>query len=486
MAAVPRVLVCGAGLTGLTAAWHLRRSGIDVTVLEASDVVGGVVQTVRRDGYLVERGPNSCTLTPNLAALVESLQLTPMLRPAAPQAQRRYIVRGGVPIVVPSSPGAMLRSPLFGLAAKLRLLREPFIARRQATEDESVADFVTRRLGSEPLDYAVDPFVSGVYAGDPAHLSVRHAFPRLAALEREHGSLLRGMLAAGRKARVARSAGDAAAGRHTMVSFTDGMATLPITLADRLGREHIMTGTRVMSIASQRSGVEVTVERNGARVTLHADLVISTLPLHALDSITLPPAAQVSRAALQRVHYPPVASLALGMRRADVAHALDGFGMLIPSRERRKTLGVLFSSTLFEHRALDGNVLLTCFLGGTRHPELGLASTDALLDVVQPELAALLGVSGAPKFVEHTTWPRAIPQYDVGHDEVVRAAEALEALVPGLMVDGQFRRGVSVGDCIAGGAQIAARALTAATAAAAARLASDDDAGQAHEAIAIG
>ncbi len=486
MAAVPHVLVCGAGLTGLTTAWHLRRRGIEVTVLEASDTVGGVVQSVRRDGYLVERGPNSCTLTPGLAALVESLALTPMLRPAAPQAQRRYIVRDGVPLEVPSSPGALARSPLFSLSAKVRLLREPFISRRLDAGDESVADFVTRRLGREPLEWAVDPFVSGVYAGDPARLSVRHAFPRLAALEREHGSLFKGMLAAGRKARVARGAGDAAAGRHTMVSFTDGMATLPLALAESIGRERIHTLTRVVGITSREYGVDVTVERDGERQLLHADLVISTLPLHALSAITLPPGAHSALAPLQRVPYPPVASLALGLRRADVAHALDGFGMLVPSREQRKTLGVLFSSTLFERRAPDGHVLLTCFLGGIRHPELGVASTSTLLDVVQPELATLLGVSGAPKFVEHTVWPRAIPQYDLGHDDVLRAADALEGLVPGLMVDGQFRRGVSVGDCITGGEEIATRAATVASAVAASRPASGDAAGRAHEAIALG
>ena len=486
MDGMPRVLVCGAGLTGLTTAWHLQRGGAEVTVLEADDTVGGVVQSVRRDGYLVERGPNSCTLTPGLAALVESLALTPMLRPAAPQAQRRYIVRNGVPLVVPTSPGAMAGSRLFSLAAKLRLLREPFIARRSEDDDESVADFVRRRLGDEALDWAVDPFVSGVYAGDPERLSVRHAFPRLAALEREHGSLVRGMIAAGRKARVARSAGDAATGRHTMVSFIDGMATLPIALADRIGRERVLTGTRVIAITPRNGGVDVTMQRGDTRQTMHADLVISTLPLHALGAIALPPDAGSAVAQLQGVHYPPVASLALGWRRADVAHALDGFGMLVPSRERRQTLGVLFSSTLFEQRAPDGFVLLTCFLGGTKHPELGVASTSTLLEAVQPELATLLGVSGRPTFVEHTVWPRAIPQYAPGHDANLRAAESLEIIVPGLMVDGQFRHGVSVGDCILGGERIAARALPAATAAAAVRVATTGDAaGMAHEPIAL-
>jgi oxygen-dependent protoporphyrinogen oxidase len=281
-------------------------------------------------------------------------------------------------------------------------------------------------------------------------------------MEREHGSLLRAMMAAGRKARVARSAGDATS-RHTMVSFTNGLHTLPAALAAAIGSDAIRLRSRVIQIESTDAGVVVTLEHGDGRYTIAADAVVSTLPLHALARIELPSDADAALDQLQRVPYPAVASLALGFRRADVAHALDGFGCLVPSREGRRLLGVLFSSTLFEGRAPEGYVLLTCFLGGTRHPALGTADTHTLLEAVEPELAALFGIAGVPKFVEHTVWPRAIPQYNVGHDANIRAAEALEMIVPGLLVDGQFRRGVSVGDCVAAGAAIAGRAATVAT-----------------------
>ena len=208
----------------------------------------------------------------------------------------------------------------------------------------------------------------------------------------------------------------------------------------------------------------VTIERDGDHIALRADAVVSTLPMHAFTSIALPASTRAPLAQLATLPYPPVASLALGFRRADVSHALDGFGCLIPSAEKRSTLGILFSSTLFEGRAPDGYVLLTCFLGGVRHPELGTLGTAALVERVEPELAALLGVTGVPKFVQHTSWPHAIPQYNVGHDAHGRAADAIETAVPGLLVDGQFRRGVSVGDCIAAGQRIASRALTVARA----------------------
>lgn len=455
----PHAIVCGAGLTGLTTAWQLRRQGLDVTVLEADDAVGGVVQSIRRDGYLVELGPNSCTLTTELAELVDAVGLTATLRVAAPQAQRRYIVRNGRPLAVPSSPGALLRSPLFSLAGKLRMLAEPLIGRRIDSSDESVADFIRRRLGSEPLAWAVDPFVSGVYAGDPARLSVRHAFPRLAAMEREHGSLLRGMIAGARRSRVARGQPGLVATRHTMVSFADGIHTLPRAIAESIGSANVQLSTRVIAIERHADGCHVTVEQNGARRTLVADVAIVTVPLHALPRIDLPAAPRGALQQLATLEYPPVVSLALGFRRADVAHALDGFGCLIPSAERRQTLGVLFSSTLFDGRAPDDHVLLTCFIGGVRHAELGAASTDSLLQIVRKDLADLLGVQGAPTFVQRTSWPTAIPQYALGHDAMAHAAEAIEASVPGLILDGQFRRGVSVGDCIAAGGTLAARAV---------------------------
>ena len=459
MEPVPHVIVCGAGLTGLATAWHLRRSGADVTVLDVADTVGGVVQSTRRDGYLVEQGPNSCTLTNELSAMVDALHLRPLLQFAAPQATRRYIVRNGRALAVPMSPLAMLRSPLFSFGAKLRVLREPFVARRTAVSDESVADFVTRRLGEQPLTWAVDPFVSGVYAGDPAQLSVRHAFPRLAALEREHGSLFRGAIAGARKSRAALDEAGVAPRRHTMVSFADGMSTLPLALANDIGSANVLRRTRVLSIADEDGRSAIVVERDGARRVIRADAVVSTLPLHALTKIDFGADALAALQQLSAVQYPPVVSLALGFRRADVVHPLDGFGCLVPSAEHRRILGVLFSSTLFDGRAREGHVLLTCFLGGARQPEIAALDTTALTELIQPELAALLGVSGAPKFVQHTVWPHAIPQYNLGHDSVSRAAETIESLVPGVVVDGQFRRGVSVGDCIAAGGTIATRVL---------------------------
>jgi oxygen-dependent protoporphyrinogen oxidase len=451
------VLVVGAGLTGLTTAHHLRAAGHEVTVVDALPRPGGVMQSVARDGWLVERGPNSCMLTPDVAAIVDAAGCTPALLRADGAGSTRYIVRDGRPVPVPMSPPAMLSSPLFSFAGKLRVLREPFVGRRTAAGDESIADFVRRRLGREVLDWAIDPFVSGVYAGDPERLSVGHAFPRLVALEREHGSLIRGAIALARR-RGAQRATEAASGqRGAMISFRDGMQTLPLAIAASLG-PRVQCGTRLVSVAPRPAGgVAAIVERGGMRADLDVDAVVFTGPIHALDTVTLPARAQAPLGRVRALRYPAVASLALGFRRDDVAHPLDGFGCLVPSRERRALLGTLFSSTLFPGRAPAGHVLLTCFLGGMRRPDLGLAPTDDLLAQVLPELRSLLGVRAMPVFVEHTTWPRAIPQYELGHDAIVAAAESVEDAVPGLVLDGQFRRGVSVGDCVTAGATLSSR-----------------------------
>ena len=426
-------------------------------MVDAGDAPGGVMRSVARDGWLAERGPNSCMLTPDVAAMVDACGATPSLLRAAPAGHVRYIVRDGRPVALPMSPPAFLRTPLFGAAGKLRILREPFVARRTATGDESIADFVRRRLGPEVLDWAIDPFVSGVYAGDPERLSVGHAFPRLVALEREHGSLIRGAIAMARRRGTARTTEAASGQRGAMISFRGGMETFPAAIARTLG-PRVQCATRLVALAPRaEGGVRAVLERDGVRADVDADAVALTLPLHALAHVALPDAARAHVAALGACRYPAVHSLALGFRREQVAHPLDGFGMLVPRREGRTLLGTLFSSSLFPDRAPAGHVLLTCFVGGMRRPELADADTAALLPVLLAELDTLLGLRGAPVFVEHSAWANAIPQYELGHDAIVSAAEALEAVLPGVVLDGQFRRGVSVGDCVAAGAVVAAR-----------------------------
>jgi oxygen-dependent protoporphyrinogen oxidase len=484
------VAVIGAGVTGLVTAWELRRRGVHVTCHEAAPHAGGAIRTSHADGFLTEHGPNSFVTSAPVEALLDALDLQGDVVEANPAANRRYVVRGGVLHAFPLSPPAMLRTRLFSIPAKLRVLLEPLVRPRGGHEDESVASFVRRRLGREVLDYAVDPFISGIFAGDPESLSMAHAFPRVHALEREHGSLSKGLMAQRRAARRARqspvpargepaadgvpsrgagAARDAAAGprdasggpipapvRTRLISFLDGMQTLTDALAGALGNA-LETGCPVRSIHRQELRWMVESGPEGAARSRLVDAVVLATPAHGLAAMELPAALRRTSAVIERVEYPPVSTLTLGFRRADVAHPLDGFGMLVPGVEGRSLLGALFSSSLFEGRAPDGHVAITCFVGGARHPALAREATDALVGRVLRDLRALLGVRGDPVFVRHVYWPRAIPQYTVGYGAIKEAAEATERAHPGLWLTGNYRFGVSVGDCVQSGRQVAER-----------------------------
>lgn len=446
-----QVGVIGAGITGLSAAMELRARGAQVTVFEASDRVGGVITTLRRDGFLVEAGPTSLTTTPALEQLIDLLDLEAERVSPSAAAKRRFIVRDGVPVPLPSGPGSLVTTSALSASAKLRLLREPFVAAQRGSEDESVASLVRRRLGDEILAYMVNPFVAGIYAGNPERLSARHAMPILYHAERRHGSLLLGgMKEARARAGVVR--------RRGITSFRQGLHTLPAAMATALGRR-VHLRSRVTALAREGDGWRLAVERDGAHESRFLDAVIWAGPAHALERLALPDEARTALQPAMTLRHPPLSTLALGFERRAVAHALDGFGLLCPEIEARAVLGVLFSSSVFAGRAPQGQVLLTCFIGGERSPELGAMPLDGLLPRVLEDLRGLLGVRGAPTFVHHQHWPRAIPQYELGHEAVVNGAARVESAMPGLYLTGQWRAGVALGDCIAQGQATAARVI---------------------------
>ncbi len=432
------VLVIGAGISGLATAYFLHRKGVPVRVLEAAPGVGGCVSTLRQDGWLIERGPNS-TLdnTPALGELIRALGLEGAVLEANPLAKRRYVVRKGKTLALPGSPLDFLRTPLFSAMDKLRLLKEPFVGRSE--EDETLAAFVRRRLGPGFLDWAIDPFVSGVYAGDPARLSVRAAVPKVWQLEQAHGSLIRGALV---RLRARRQEGLQTGPVGRMLSFVQGMEMLPAAMGRALG-DAVETGVSVERMEPIPSGWRVLA---GAR-SWEASQVILAVPAYAAARLLAGLDASLA-GELAGIHYPPVASVALGFPRVAVEHPLDGFGCLIPSREGRRTLGALFSTTLFPERAPDGHVLLTAFIGGRRHA-VALDQDDAgLVEEVVSDLTPILGLQGRPDHVRVRRWPQAIPQYEMGHLERIARIDERLAHWPGLHTRANWRDGISVSDCV--------------------------------------
>jgi protoporphyrinogen/coproporphyrinogen III oxidase len=462
------VVVVGGGVTGLGAAWTLHRAGVPVVVLEAGEEVGGAVRSERTpEGLVLELGPQTLSIRGGeLAEVLEMLEDAGAgsLVEASTAGARRYVVHRGALVPLPHGPRSFLASPLLSAGAKVRLLGEPF--RRGAPPDraeESVASFVRRRFGPEVLERLVDPFVSGVWAGDPEALMMGEILPKLVAFEREHGSVARGVL--GLRRRGGRGGGvDPPAGR--ILSYAEGLQVWPRAVAalvaaggrDEAGREvcgEVHTGAPVFRV--QRRGDAWEVEWGGAAPgELRARGVVLALPPAVLGRLLESLDPEAARA-LAGIPVAPVAVVHLAWPRDQLAHPLDGFGMLAPSAEQRRILGSLWPTSVFSGQGPAELALTVNFVGGARFPERVALPDDALVELVRVELADLLGARGAPTLTRVTRWTGGIPQYVRGHAARVRAAEAAEGRLPGLALAGNWRSGVSLGAAWASGVAAAKR-----------------------------
>lgn len=433
-----RIGIIGAGITGLTTAFKLQLDGYNVTVWDSGEKAGGAVQSYRVGEWLAEAGPNSIQDSDKtIAELIEHLGLSDRLMEASTAAKRRYIVRDSKPVLVPNSPLSAITTPLFSTKAKLGVLGEPFRKPLSpGAADESLADFVRRRLGQEFLDYTINPMVGGIYAGDPEKLSVAHAFPKVKALEDEFGSLIKG--AVGRM-RQRRKSGEVPH-KKRVLSFPNGLGELTEALSTKLG-DKLNLKSPVSRIKRNPSG---SFEVNSTEV----DHLIYAGQSHFLESIKFDGFNGLPDASLSEITYAPVHSVTLGFNRKDISHPLDGFGVLVPEVEPLKILGCLFTSSIFPQRAPDGGVTLTVFIGGMRRPELTQLDDNALLQVIHEDLNTLLGVRGEAQFTSINRWYKAIPQYEVGYGKVLNTLTSIETANPGFEFAGNYKTGISLDACI--------------------------------------
>lgn len=443
------IAVIGAGINGLTTACVLSKAGHNVTVLERNARPGGAVQSHQQDGFLAEGGPNSFQVTTLEQLLfLGELGLRDRLLTPKPEAQNRYILRNGQITALPSGPGSLLSTRAFSLRGKLGLLTEPFAKPAPANVEESVAEFFKRRLGKEVLDWAVDPFVSGIYAGKPSALSLRHAFPKLHELE-QYGSLLKGAIAA---AKARKQSGEYRF-KPLMASFPNGLGELVDALASKL-RPSLYTGVSIESLSSSGQMWKLSWRSDETSCSGEFDAVVIATPSHSIPFDAFPEQLKAATSCLAEIQHPPVTTWTLGFRASEVSHALDGFGLLFPSREKRASLGILFNSSLFAGRAPEGHVTLTAFLGGARNPRLAECQPEEQLEALEPDLA-LLGIRAKPVFKRATRWAKSIPQYNIGHQRFIDTANRVEKAFPNLYLTGNWRSGIALGNAVSAGFETA-------------------------------
>ena len=433
------VAIIGGGIAGLTAAYYLKKSGITPTIFEASSQLGGVIQSETIDGFTIENGPNTLLLSDQRTVeMFDDLGL--QIEDASPNSKNRYVVKDKQLVAVPTSIKSFFTSPLFSWKTKFKIMNEPFTRRCPMGDEESISQFIIRRFGKEVLDYAINPFIAGTYAGDPDSLSMEHSFPLMIKTEAEHGSVIGGFFK-NRKNKAPHRV------KRRTISFQNGISELTEKLRKYISDEFLLN-TTVSNISKTDESFTVTYIQNGQTEKISFHNIICTVPTHTLKNITINGDDYPDFQELGEIVYPPVVSMSLGYKTEHIPHSLDGFGALLPKCENMNILGVLFSSSLFKNRAPEGHSLLTIFMGGARQPELATLSESERLDLACADLKTLLGITEAPLIAHQTLWEKAIPQYHVGYGHYKSIMNMIEAKLPGFHFAGNYVNGISIQDTI--------------------------------------
>jgi len=443
-----KILVIGGGISGLACAWRLRQLGLEVLLLERSGRFGGVIDTVERDGFRFDVGPQSFLNTAAISRLIEELALSAELLQADPRAPR-YILKGGRLLPAPLSPSRFLLTSLLSAKTKLRLLSEPLRHTKPPVHDESVAGFVRRKFGEDLLNNLVAPLISGIWAGDPEKLSLTSAFPSLRRAEERYGSVLRGAIKERR-----RSGGT----RPRLCNFRAGLRTLTSALASKIG-DAAVPGAEVSALhqspAEKHNTFQATYSQGGVNYSVEAAVVVSAVPTGAAARLLAPIAGGFGEI-LAEIEYVAVAQVAAAYRLEQIAKrnsgsSLTGFGFLVPRTEGLRLLGTVWNSSLFADRVPRGELGMasfTTFLGGATDPQICSMTEAEIAATAHAELASVLGITGSPVAQHVARWERALPQYNIGHPHLVKRLAELCARTPGIFLAGNYIAGPSIGACV--------------------------------------
>lgn len=438
------IVIIGAGITGMTCAYELHRKGKNIQLLERQDRVGGQINTQKIGNFTFESGPNTGVVKyPEVVELFEQLGGACELETARESSKRRLIWKGNRFHALPSSLGSALKTPLFTWYDKFRILGEPW--RKKGNDpNESIGSLAERRLGKSYVQYAVDPFLSGVYAGNPYKLPTRHAMPKLYILEQDYGSFIRGAIA---KAKVPKTERERKATKKVF-SAKGGFINLVKALANAIGNENITTGAQGITVNPEGEGWIITYQKDGIQQQIHASKVITTCGAYSLPEM-LPFVDAETMKDLNNLYYAPVVQIGVGMEDCGNNQWI-AFGGLVPTLEQKQILGILFPSACFEGRCPEKGAAMAYFLGGSRHPEM-LDKTDAELEKITNDyLVEMLKFPTGTKAdtIKVFRHERAIPQYEASSDARLAAVEKLQKQYPTLRIAGNLRNGIGMGDRI--------------------------------------
>lgn len=448
-----RVVIVGGGISGLAAAHRLLELGLarsQLTLVEGSGRLGGTLETQHRDGFLLERGPDSfISEKPEAVALAKRLGLESQLIQTNEENRRSFIVRNGrlrpVPegfqLLAPSRVWPFITTDIFSVTGKLRIAAELLLPRENGKQDESLASFVRRRLGQEALERMAQPMVGGIYTADPETLSLRATLPRFLDMERDHRSLILAMLRQGR----AQKSGTSGARYSLFLSFDRGMEVLVNALASRI--PNVLLKTRIEEVGFD-SGTWLLRTNSGS--TLEANAICLAVPAYTAARLLRSVSARLA-SELHAIKYASTATINFAYPRSSIKHPLNGFGFVVPFIEKRSLIACTFSNVKFDKRAPEGHVLLRAFAGGALQPEIFALDESTLLPRIEADLRELLNIDGRPLFTETAKWERSMPQYEVGHLDRVQKIENSAKELPGLTLAGNAYRGAGIPDCIRSG-----------------------------------
>lgn len=460
-----KVVIIGAGITGLTAAYFLKKKGVDFIVLEKSDHTGGVITTKHEDGFIYETGPNTGVLSqPDTVELINEMNPLCEIEIANAAAKKRWIWKGDSWQALPSGLTAAVKTPLFTTADKLRILGEPFRSKGK-NPDETLKELVLRRMGKSFLDYAIDPFILGIYSGDPSYLVTRYALPKLYNLEQKYGSFIGGAIRKGFEKKEERA--KLASGE--VFSIKGGLSKLISALVEKIGNESVLLNVTGLQInpykeASDKSNSEYSHEYitkgvvNQEEIEVKSKYVISSTGSFELPNL-LPFISKKELDDLNNLLYAKVLQATIGFKEWKGIE-LDAFGGLVPFKENRDVLGILFMSSFLNGRAPEGGALLSVFMGGVRKPNLSSLPDDEVLRILEKEVKAMTGLKEfKPDLLKITRYTHAIPQYGITSGERFKTVENLKLKYPHLIIGGNLWGGIGMSDRIKQGKELAERVL---------------------------